>query len=68
MTVIWIITEECCKIINAGILFNLFYRLVVCLVVPNILIYIFYRKTEECREILILIKKVIRKIAGKMRK
>ena len=68
MTVIWIITEECCKIIDAGALFNLFYRLLICLAVPNLLIYFFYRKTEECKDILMLAKRVIRKILEKMRK
>ena len=68
MAVCWAITELCCQMINGSAIFNLFYRLLVCLAVPNGLLYLFYRKTEECRSVLMLVKSVIQKLSEKMRK
>ena len=68
MAVCWAITELCCRMTNGRAIFNLFYRLLVCLAVPNGLLYLFYRKTEECRSVLMLVKSVIQKLSEKMRK
>ena len=68
MAVCWAITELCCRMINGNAIFNLFYRLLVCLAVPNGLLYLFYRKTEACKSVLVLVKSVIQKLSEKMRK
>ena len=68
MAIVWAVTDVCCRLVNGNAFFNLLYRLLVCLVIPNILIYLSYRKTRECKDILLLVKKVIGKISEKMRK
>ena len=68
MAIGWAITEICCHMINGSAIFNLLYRLLVCLAVPNGLLYLFYKKTEECKWVLLLAKSVIQKLSEKMRK
>ena len=68
MAVAWAVTEFCCQIVNGSAVFNLFYRLLVCLIIPNGLLYLFYRKTKEYQEVLLLAKSVIQKLSVKMRK
>ena len=68
MAAAWAVTEFCCQIFNGSEVFNLFYRLLVCLIIPNGLLYLFYRKTKEYQEVLLLAKSVIGKLSVKMRK
>ena len=68
MALAWVVTEFCCQMFNGSAVFNLFYRLLVCLIIPNGLLYLFYRKTKEYQEVLLLAKSVIRKLSVKMRK
>lgn len=68
MATAWAVAEFCCQIVNGSAVFNLFYRLLVCLIIPNGLLYLFYRKTKEYQEVLLLAKSVIQKLSVKMRK
>lgn len=60
MAAVWGITEYCCRFISGQVFFVLVLRLVICLTIPNILLWLVYRKTVEWRELWSLLKRIVK--------
>ena len=67
MAAVWAVTELGCRAVSGGALFNLFYRAVVCVIVPNILLWLAFRKTENWKKTSGLLLKIAAKIGKKVR-
>lgn len=67
MAIVWTVTESGCRLLNGGALFNLFYRAGVCVIVPNILLWLMFRKTENWKKTSGLLRKIVAKIGKKVR-
>lgn len=50
MAAAWAVTEFCCQIVNGSAVFNLFYRAVICIAVPNSLLWMTFRRTENWKK------------------
>lgn len=68
MAIAWTVTECCGRLLRGNAIFTLFYRGVVCMVVPNILLWIIFRRTKEWKKTSGLIRKVIWKICKRGRR
>ena len=68
MAVIWAVTELGCRAVSGGAFFNLFYRAVVCVIVPNALLWLVFRKTENWKKTSGLLRKIIAKIGKNVRR
>ena len=68
MAVCWAITELCCRMTNGSAIFNLFYRTGICIVIPNILLWLVFRKTENWKKTVGLLRRIIIKVCKKVRK
>ena len=64
MAGIWTITEFCCNWVQGGPLILMLYRGIVCVVVPNILLWIIYRKTESWKRTSRLLQRIVSKFVG----
>ena len=62
MAAVWAVTEYCCRFICGNAFFVLAIRLIICLIVPNVLLWLVYRRTTEWKELWRLQKKIIEKI------
>lgn len=60
MAAVWGITEYCCRFISGQVFFVLVLRLIICLTIPNILLWLVYRKTVEWRELWSLLKRIVK--------
>ena len=58
MAVVWGITEYCCRFISGQVFLVLICRLGICLIVPNILLWLIYRRTVEWKELWNLLKRI----------
>lgn len=58
MAVVWGITEYCCRFISGQVFLVLICRLGICLTVPNILLWLIYRRTVEWKELWNLLKRI----------
>ena len=66
MAAVWGITEYCCRFISGQAFFVLVLRLMICLILPNVMLWFVYRKTVEWRELWILLIRIIKRVfAGK---
>ena len=66
MAVCWTITELCCRMVNGNAIFNLFYRAGICIVIPNILLWLVFRKTENWIKTVGLSRRIIIKVCRKV--
>lgn len=67
MAGVWTVTECICGLVSGTALLELLYRGVVCMFVPNLLLWIIYRKTENWKRISGLLEKIIEKLMDKVR-
>lgn len=58
MAVVWGITEYFCRFISGQVFLVLICRLGICLIVPNILLWLIYRRTVEWKELWNLLKRI----------
>ncbi len=68
MAVAWGLTDLCCSAFHAGAFINLVVRLAICVVIPNIFLWIVYCRTDEWQEVFGLIKRIIGRIWMKVKK
>ena len=61
MAAVWGITEYCCRFVYGQTIYVLVLKLLICLTVPNILLWFVYRNTVEWRELWNLLKRIIKK-------
>ena len=62
IVLIWLCTNWCCELYEGKVIFNFIYRLIVCGTVPNILLILVYRRSEEWKQLKEILRKVIKKI------
>ncbi len=67
MGIVWWCTDWCCMRLDGTAFVNLVFRLAVCMVVPNLLLWLFYRRTEEWKQLFGLLKKIIGKVMKKIK-
>ena len=68
MAAAWAVTEFCCQIVNGSAAFNLFYRAVICIIVPNSLLWLIFRRTENWKKTSGLLCRSIIKIGKSVRR
>ncbi len=68
MAAVWGITELCCRYWQGTPFFTLVYRGIICLTVPNILLWAVYRKTENWKKTSGLLKRIMKKICRRDRR
>ena len=64
MATVWGITEYFCRFVNGQAFWVLILRLGICLVVPNALLWLVYRRTVEWKELWSLIQRIIKKVSA----
>ena len=62
MAFVWWITELICRLFTGGPFVSLIYRGIICVTVPNLLLWVVYRKTENWKKMEGLLHHVLRKI------
>ena len=62
MAFAWWITELICRLFTGGPFVSLIYRGIICVTVPNLLLWVVYRKTENWKKMEGLLHHVLRKI------
>lgn len=67
MGIAWWCTNWCCEQFTGNVFAELLYRLLVCAVVPNVLLWLFYRKTEEWKQLYGLMKRIMEKVTKKIK-
>lgn len=65
MAIVWICTHYCCRLVAAGPLLNLIFRFWVCVSIPNLLMWVIYRKTSEWQDTVVILKRMCYKLAKK---
>lgn len=68
MLCVWFGTHYCCNVYKGGAFLSFLYRLGVCVVIPNVLLILVYRKTDEWNQLLVILRKIIEKIVKIKRK
>ena len=63
VVIVCVFTYMVCGLFEFGDWGNLFFRMVMCCIVPNILFYIFFRKSREFEQCLVLLERITK---GKM--
>ena len=64
MAAVWGITEYFCRFVNGQAFWALILRLGICLVVPNALLWLVYRRTVEWKELWGLIQRIIKNVSA----
>ena len=62
MAAIWEVTEVLCRMMTGGPFLVLLQRIVICVAIPNLLLWIVYRNTEKCQKLMALLKKMTGKV------
>ena len=62
MAAIWAVTEGLCRMMTGGPFLVLLQRMVICVAIPNLLLWIVYRNTEKCQRLMALLKKMTGKV------
>ena len=62
MSVVWGITEFCCNFVKGQAFLVLICRLGICLVIPNVLLWFTYKRTEEWKALWNLLKRIAGKV------
>ena len=68
MVAAWSLTEGSCQFIRGGILAQLFLRGLVCLGVPNLLLWLIFRRTEKWKRLSGLLKRIGKKVKKSLRR
>ena len=67
MGIVWLITDLCCRQIRAGVFFQFVIRLIICAIVPNLLLWCIYRKSQIYKELEGVLKSMLKKLIKKLR-
>ena len=62
MASVWAVTEGICRLVSGGPFLLMVQRMVICLLVPNLLLWIVYRKTGKCQRLMALLKRIAGKV------
>lgn len=67
MGLVWIVTDFCCKMYQGSTFTTFLFRFLICILVPNLLLLFIYGKTEDGKEFLRLLRRLIQKIFAKIK-
>ena len=62
MAGVWFVTDWCCQMFLGGPLKSFLVRLGICVVVPDLLLWLVYRRTEEWQKVVELMKRIVGKL------
>ena len=62
MAGVWFVTDWCCQMFLGGPLKSVLVRLGICVVVPDLLLWLVYRRTEEWQKVVELMKRIVGKL------
>ena len=65
MAFVWWCTHYCCMLVSAGPLLNLLFRFLVCMSIPNLLLWLIYRKTSEWQDTVLVLERMRQKLEKK---
>lgn len=65
MAAVWTVTRFICHLWNGNVFFILIYRVFICISVPNILLWMFYHRTEEWKKVQMILDGIIKRIMGR---
>lgn len=65
MAVVWWCTHYCCMLVSAGPLLNLLFRFLACMSIPNLLLWLIYRKTSEWQDTVLVLERMRQKLEKK---
>ena len=65
MAFVWWCTHYCCMLVSAGPLLNLLFRFLVCMSIPNLLLWLIYRKTSEWQDTVLVLERMHQKLEKK---
>ena len=68
MAAAWSLTEGICHLIRGGIFTQLFLRGLVCVTVPNLLLWLIFHQTEKWKRLAELLKKIVKKVRKSFRR
>ena len=68
MAAAWSLTEGICHLIRGGIFTQLFLRGLVCVAVPNLLLWLIFHQTEKWKRLAGLLKKIVKKVRKSLRR
>lgn len=68
MTAVWSLTDWICHFINGGIFTQLFLRSLLCVAVPNLLLWLIFRRTEKWEKMSGLLKRIFKKVKKSLRR
>lgn len=68
MAAAWSLTEGICHLIRGGIFTQLFLRGLVCVTVPNLLLWLIFHQTEKWKRLAGLLKKIVKKVRKSFRR
>lgn len=61
------ITYYICLLVTGNLIITLLYRGIVCIIIPNIFFWMFYHKTYEYNELMLIVKESINKVSTKIK-
>ena len=64
---VWVITNLCCRQIEGMLIFQLIIRLGICAIIPNLLLWLVYKKSEEYIELEKIVKVILEKLKNRRR-
>ena len=67
MGIVWGITDLCCRQIEGMLIFQLIIRLGICAIIPNLLLWLVYKKSEEYIELEKIVKVMLEKLKNRRR-
>ena len=62
MAGVWFVIDWCCQMFLGGPLKSFLVRLGICVVVPDLLLWLVYRRTEEWQKVVELMKRIVGKL------
>lgn len=62
MAFVWTVTEYICNIVHTNVFLELIYRGMICMVIPNFLLWILFRKTENWEKVWSIVGELWKKI------
>ena len=65
MAFVWWCTHYCCMLVSASPLLNLLFRFLVCMSIPNLLLWLIYRKTSEWQDTVLVLERMRQKLEKK---
>ena len=66
MTIVWWCTDWLCGFVEENVIVEMILRFIICMFVPNLLLFLIYFRTQEYKELQKLVYAVIKKAKTKI--